>query len=231
MRGLSSPETATQGNRFGIIGMTLAIVTTLCLPQVASYGLIAAAIAAGGMVGALIAKFIRMTALPQLVAGFHSLVGLAAVLVASSAFFEPQAFGLLQNGGIRPNSLVEIGLGVAIGAITFTGSVATGHGILEKAARRGAKVQLEMGGKNPLVVLGDADLDTAVRVALDGAYFSTGQRCTASSRLIVEDNIHDRFVAALVKAIEAQVVDDARKPGTTIGPVVDPKQLKELGLK
>jgi alpha-ketoglutaric semialdehyde dehydrogenase len=114
-----------------------------------------------------------------------------------------------------------------IPAITFTGSVSTGHVVLSAAARRGAKVQLEMGGKNPLVVLADADLDTAVRVALDGAYFSTGQRCTASSRLIVESGIHDRFVEALSGAIRQQVVDDARKSGTTIGPVVDPKQLQQ----
>lgn len=114
-----------------------------------------------------------------------------------------------------------------VDAITFTGSVSTGRHVLQQAAARGARVQLEMGGKNPLVVLGDADLDTAVRVALDGAYFCTGQRCTASSRLIVEDAIHDRFVAALVRAIQSQVIDDARKPDTTIGPVVDARQLAQ----
>jgi acyl-CoA reductase-like NAD-dependent aldehyde dehydrogenase len=114
-----------------------------------------------------------------------------------------------------------------IAAVTFTGSVTTGRGILESCARRGAKVQLELGGKNPLIVLRDADLETAVRVALDGAYFSTGQRCTASSRLIVDADIHDPFVRGLSKALEQQIVDDARKPGTTIGPVVDAKQLKQ----
>jgi aldehyde dehydrogenase (NAD+) len=114
-----------------------------------------------------------------------------------------------------------------IDAISFTGSVPTGRGILAKAAARGAKVQLEMGGKNPLVVLADADIDVAVRVALDGAYFQTGQRCTASSRLIVEDAVHDRFVAGLTDAIRKQVIDDARKPGTTIGPVVDQSQLDQ----
>jgi acyl-CoA reductase-like NAD-dependent aldehyde dehydrogenase len=114
-----------------------------------------------------------------------------------------------------------------VDAVSFTGSVATGRGILATAARRGAKVQLEMGGKNPLVVLADADLDAAVRVALDGAYFSTGQRCTASSRLIVEASVHDRFAKALAESLERQVVDDARKAGTTIGPVVDEKQLKQ----
>jgi aldehyde dehydrogenase (NAD+) len=114
-----------------------------------------------------------------------------------------------------------------IDALSFTGSVPTGRGILESGARRALKVQLEMGGKNPLVVLADADLDTAVRVALDGAYFSTGQRCTASSRLIVEAGIYDKFVKALGESLERQVVDDARKAGTTIGPVVDERQLQQ----
>ena len=114
-----------------------------------------------------------------------------------------------------------------VAAVTFTGSVATGRGVLDAAARRGAKVQLEMGGKNPLVVLADADLAIAVRAALDGAFFSTGQRCTASSRLIVASDIHDRFVDELTAAIGKQVIDDARRPGTTIGPVVDPKQFRQ----
>jgi acyl-CoA reductase-like NAD-dependent aldehyde dehydrogenase len=114
-----------------------------------------------------------------------------------------------------------------VSAVTFTGSTGTGRGVLEAAARRGAKVQLEMGGKNCLVVLDDADLETAVRVALDGAFFSTGQRCTASSRLIVTRGVHDRFVQELAAQMSLQVVDDARKPGTTIGPVVDPKQLRQ----
>jgi aldehyde dehydrogenase (NAD+) len=114
-----------------------------------------------------------------------------------------------------------------VDAISFTGSVATGRGILEKAAKRGAKVQLEMGGKNPLVVLADADLEIAVRCALDGAFFQTGQRCTASSRLIVEAAVQDKFVAGLTEAIRKQVVDDARKQGTTIGPVVDQSQLAQ----
>jgi acyl-CoA reductase-like NAD-dependent aldehyde dehydrogenase len=114
-----------------------------------------------------------------------------------------------------------------IAAVSFTGSVAVGRAILEACARRAAKVQLEMGGKNPLVILADADLDNAVRVALEGAFFSTGQRCTASSRLIVEQGVHERFVAGLTEAMRAQVIDDARKPGTTIGPVVDARQLAQ----
>jgi acyl-CoA reductase-like NAD-dependent aldehyde dehydrogenase len=114
-----------------------------------------------------------------------------------------------------------------VDAVSFTGSVATGQKILATVAARGGKIQLEMGGKNPLIVLADADLELSVKIALDGAYFSTGQRCTASSRLIVEDGIHDRFVTTLTQALQRQVVDDARKAGTTIGPVVDARQLKQ----
>ncbi len=123
LRGLSSPETAQQGNRFGMLGMAIAIATTMCLPTVTSFRYIVIAIAIGGVIGAIVAKKIQMTALPQLVAAFHSLVGLAAVLVAASAFFAPDAFHILGADGIFASSLVEIGLGVAIGAITFTGSL------------------------------------------------------------------------------------------------------------
>jgi aldehyde dehydrogenase (NAD+) len=108
--------------------------------------------------------------------------------------------------------------------ISFTGSVATGCAIATKAVSSGKKLQLEMGGKNPLVILDDADLKVAVEAALNGAYFSTGQRCTASSRLIVTDVIHDRFVEALKDRIEGPKVDDALKAGTHIGPVVDQTQ-------
>ena len=112
-----------------------------------------------------------------------------------------------------------------VAALSFTGSVETGRAIAAKMAARMAKVQLEMGGKNPLVVLDDADLPTAVNCALQGAYFSTGQRCTASSRLIVTRGIHDRFVAALTDRLAALKVDDALAPGTDLGPVVDQSQL------
>jgi len=114
-----------------------------------------------------------------------------------------------------------------VNAVSFTGSVSTGQHILQTVTARGGKVQMEMGGKNPLVVLNDADLDVATRVALDGAFFSTGQRCTASSRFIVEEGIHDRFVSRLSEMLRDQVVDNARKPGTTIGPVVDQRQLDQ----
>jgi alpha-ketoglutaric semialdehyde dehydrogenase len=114
-----------------------------------------------------------------------------------------------------------------IDAISFTGSVATGRSIAAKAIARMAKLQLEMGGKNPLVVLDDADLGVAVNVAVNGAFFSTGQRCTASSRLIVGTNIHDRFVAALGERLATLKIDDALTPGTDIGPVVDETQLKQ----
>jgi len=114
-----------------------------------------------------------------------------------------------------------------VDAITFTGSVATGKRVAEASVAHMRKFQLEMGGKNPLVVLDDADLDTAVECAANGAFFSTGQRCTASSRLIVTEGIHDAFVAALTKRLEALVVDDALKDGTHIGPVVDQNQLEQ----
>jgi acyl-CoA reductase-like NAD-dependent aldehyde dehydrogenase len=114
-----------------------------------------------------------------------------------------------------------------VAAISFTGSVGTGRGIAAKAIARMAKVQLEMGGKNPLIVLDDADLATAVNAATQGAFFSTGQRCTASSRLIVTVGIHDRFVAAMTEKLKALKVDDALAAGTDIGPVVDPSQLEQ----
>jgi aldehyde dehydrogenase (NAD+) len=112
-----------------------------------------------------------------------------------------------------------------IDAVSFTGSQDVGAGVALAAVKNGTRVQLEMGGKNPLVVLDDADLPTAVSVAVNGAYFQTGQRCTASSRLIVTAGIHDRFVDAVVERMKKLVVDDALKPGTEIGPVIDEKQL------
>ena len=123
LRGLSSPETSRAGNIYGITGMIIAVATTLASPQVVSYWLIAIGILVGGAVGTFIALRIRMTALPQLVAAFHSLVGLAAVCVAFAAFAAPDAYGIGSPGSIHVGSLVEMGLGTAIGAITFTGSV------------------------------------------------------------------------------------------------------------
>ena len=114
-----------------------------------------------------------------------------------------------------------------VDAISFTGSVPTGRGIAESCGRHLKKLQLEMGGKNPMVVLGDADLDTAVSACLNGAFFSTGQRCTASSRLIVTDGIHDRFVAALSEAMTAMKVGNALEDGIQMGPVVDERQLQQ----
>ena len=114
-----------------------------------------------------------------------------------------------------------------VAAISFTGSMDTGRGIARKAVARMAKFQLEMGSKNPLVVLDDADLPTAVNVAVQGAYFSTGQRCTASSRLIVTEGIHDRFVDALTTRLGSLRVDNALSPGTEMGPVVEKPQLEQ----
>ena len=123
LRGLSSPTTARGGNLFGIIGMVIAIGTTVALPGVVSLNLIIVGIAIGGAAGTFIALRIQMTALPQLVAGFHSLVGLAAVLVAAAAFYSPEAYGIGVSGDIKVNSLIEMSIGTAIGAVTFTGSI------------------------------------------------------------------------------------------------------------
>jgi H+-translocating NAD(P) transhydrogenase subunit beta len=123
LRGLSSAESSRQGNTYGMAGMGIAIGTTVLGPAVASYELIILGIIIGGSIGAYIARTIAMTALPQLVAAFHSLVGLAAVLVAAAAFMQPDAFGIGMVGDIHRASLVEMALGTAIGAITFTGSI------------------------------------------------------------------------------------------------------------
>jgi aldehyde dehydrogenase (NAD+) len=114
-----------------------------------------------------------------------------------------------------------------IDAVSFTGSVSTGRAIAQKAVASGKKVQLEMGGKNPMVILDDADLATAVNTSVNGAFFSTGQRCTASSRLVVTQGIHDKFVEAVKEKMKALKIDNALKPGTDIGPVVDQSQLDQ----
>ena len=114
-----------------------------------------------------------------------------------------------------------------IDAITFTGSVATGRKVAAACAERMRKFQLEMGGKNPLVVLDDADLKTAVESAVNGAFFSTGQRCTASSRVIVTPGIYAKFAEAMAERMKGLIVDDARKASVHIGPVVDQSQLDQ----
>jgi len=145
---------------------------------------------------------------------------------------------ILAKAGIPPGVFnLVMGRGSVVGdvfvnspdvnALSFTGSVPTGRAIAQKAVARMAKIQLEMGGKNPLVVLDDADLPTAVNCAVQGAFFSTGQRCTASSRLVVTAGIHDRFVAAVAEKLKSLKVDDALAQGTDIGPVVDQAQLDQ----
>jgi aldehyde dehydrogenase (NAD+) len=132
---------------------------------------------------------------------------------------------VMGKGSVVGQALIE---SRDVDAISFTGSVQTGRRIAADCvgATPMKKVQLEMGGKNPLVVLDDADLKVAVEAAVNGAFFSTGQRCTASSRLIVTDGIHDAFVAALTERLKGLVVDDALKAGSHIGPVVDQNQLE-----
>jgi len=125
LRGLSHPETSRQGNMFGMIGMAVAIVATLLKPgmDIGGIALVIAGVAIGGGIGTIVAQRIQMTSLPQLVAAFHSLVGLAAVFVAAAAFYAPESFGIGVRGNIKGASLVEMSLGLAIGAITFSGSV------------------------------------------------------------------------------------------------------------
>ena len=145
---------------------------------------------------------------------------------------------ILQRAGLPPGVLnLVMGRGTVVGqallddarvaAISFTGSVATGQRVAAACVARMAKFQLEMGGKNPFIVLDDADLGVAVNCAVNSGFFSTGQRCTASSRVIVTEGIHDRFVAAMQERMNALKVGDARKPGTDIGPVVDERQLAQ----
>ena len=145
--------------------------------------------------------------------------------IISRSGIPPGVFNLVMGRGSVVGETMVNHPGVA--AISFTGSVSTGRAIAAKAIARMAKLQLEMGGKNPLVILDDADLATAVNVAVQGAYYSTGQRCTASSRLIVTAGIHDRFLNALADKVKSLKVDDALVSGTDIGPVVDESQLDQ----
>jgi aldehyde dehydrogenase (NAD+) len=131
---------------------------------------------------------------------------------------------IVGRGGTVGKTLLE---DRRVDAITFTGSVPTGAAVLRAATGRGAKVQLEMGGKNPLVVLADANLDVAVECAIQGAYFSTGQRCTASSRLIVENGIYEEFVARAIKRLKSLRIGNALAPGIDIGPVASAAQLEQ----
>ncbi|MGQ9366617.1 aldehyde dehydrogenase family protein [Azospirillum sp. ST 5-10] len=148
---------------------------------------------------------------------------LAAIL--AEAGVPPGVFNLVMGrGSVVGEAIVA---SPRVDAVSFTGSVPTGRRIAARCLEGGKKVQLEMGGKNPLVVLDDADLATAVAVAVNGAFFSTGQRCTASSRLIVTEGIHDRFVAAMVERVGALKVGHALEAGTEIGPVVSQDQLDQ----
>jgi aldehyde dehydrogenase (NAD+) len=149
--------------------------------------------------------------------------GWAIAEIVSRAGLPAGAFNLVMGrGSVVGQTMIDH---PDVAGISFTGSVETGRQVAKACAARLAKVQLEMGGKNPMVVLDDADLPNAVSSAINGAFFQTGQRCTASSRLIVTNGIHDRFVEAMVEKMKALKIDDALKEGTDIGPVVDRGQL------
>lgn len=156
LRGLSSPVTSRQGNLFGVVGMVIAIAVTIATPGVVSPWLIIGGLAVGGAIGTVVALRIHMTALPQLVAAFHSLVGLAAVFVAAAAFVSPEAFGIGAPGQIKSQSLIEMGLGTIIGAITFTGSIVAF-----------AKLQGLVSGA-PLVFRGQHPLNALIGLAIFG---------------------------------------------------------------
>ena len=147
---------------------------------------------------------------------------LAQILLEAGA--PPGVFNLVIGEGDVGRAIVAH---AGIDGISFTGSQAVGASVGEGAVKRQARVQLEMGGKNPLIVLDDADLDRAVMCAIDGAFFATGQRCTASSRIIVAEGIHDRFVEALAEKARALRVGDALDPNTQIGPAVSESQLEQ----
>jgi H+-translocating NAD(P) transhydrogenase subunit beta len=175
LRGLSSPDTARAGNLYGIVGMVIAAGTTLALPGIVSYPVIVLGVIIGGLVGTAVASRIQMTALPQLVAAFHSLVGLAAVCVAAAAFYDPEAYSIGNPGGIHANSLVEMSLGTAIGAITFTGSVVAF-----------GKLQGLITGK-PLVFAGQHPLNALLGAALLGViiWFVLGQPAAAFWTIVI----------------------------------------------
>ncbi len=154
LRGLSSPETARRGNLYGIVGMIIAVFTTLAEPGVLSYGTIITGILIGGTVGTVVALRIQMTALPQLVAAFHSLVGMAAVFVATAAFHHPEAYGIGAVGSIGTVSLIEMALGASIGAVTFSGSVIAW-----------AKLQGVMSG-SPITFPGQHPLNALIGISL-----------------------------------------------------------------
>ncbi len=156
LRGLSHPSTSRAGNYYGMAGMVLAIGTTLTLEVVQSYEVIIVGLLIGGTIGAVIARKIEMTALPQLVAAFHSLVGLAACFVAVAAFYRPDAYGIGEIGAIKVGSLIEMALGLAIGAITFTGSIIAF-----------GKLQGLVTGR-PLVFAGQHPLNALLGIALVG---------------------------------------------------------------
>jgi NAD(P) transhydrogenase subunit beta len=154
LKGLSNPETARRGNLFGMVGLAIAIITTIMLPSVESYGWIIIAVLIGGSIGTVVAQKIEMTSLPELVAAFHSLVGLAAVFVALAALYHPEAYNIGSKGALPAASLIEMGLGMAIGAITFSGSIIAF-----------AKLKGIMSG-NPITFPGQHKLNLAVGIAM-----------------------------------------------------------------
>ena len=169
LKGLSSPETARRGNIYAIVGMAIGVLTTLFMPSISNYALILFGIMIGGIIGAVIARRIQMTAMPQLVAAFHSLVGLAAVLVAAAALWSPESYGIGNSGSLHVGRLIEMSLGAVIGGITFSGSIIAF-----------AKLQGIMSGK-PLRFDGQNTLNAGVAIGIAVLLFVF---CASESKFI-----------------------------------------------
>jgi NAD(P) transhydrogenase subunit beta len=169
LRSLSSPDSARRGNMLGIAGMVIAVGTTLLNPAVVGFNLIIAGIVIGAVIGSFVAIRIQMTAMPQLVAAFHSLVGMAAVLVAAAAFYSPESYGIGTAGDIHTGSLIEMSMGVVIGAITFSGSIVAF-----------AKLQGIVGG-SPVIFSGQHLVNLAIGIVIvaGGAYLVANQSAEA----------------------------------------------------
>ena len=202
LRGLSSPESSRRGNLYGMVGMAIAIVTTLFVSGAAdglTWTMIVVGVALGGGIGAVTARRIPMTAMPQLVAAFHSLVGMAAVLVAAAALYAPEAFGIGAVGAIKGASLVEMSIGVAIGAVTFSGSVVAF-----------TKLQGLVSG-SPVTFSGQHPLNAVLGIVLIGlvAWFCSSESHTAFWLLTLLTLVWGFFVIADSAQFSAMITEVA----------------------
>ena len=226
LSGLSHPESARRGVLFGITGMALALLATAFGPGFTGHLLLVAILLPAALLGLFVAAKVKMTELPQLVAMLHSFVGAAAVLVGFATLLE---HGTDRVGAAALVLSTEIYLGVVIGAITFTGSVATGRAIYALGAANLAELSLELGGKNAAVINDVGDLDACLDQVAGAAFMCAGQRCTAISRVIVAEGLRAAVEAGLVRRAEAQKQGDGRRDGVTLGPLTNRAQFDRVG--